>query len=256
LAVPTSDCLIRDTEWDRVLATDADTVELKVLLAPGDDTPRAVADTMGRTRRRRLYLLDTAGARFTRAGLAVRLRRLGTRRADLTVRARGIEHSGERRPGVRVELDVLPGSLFRSEQVARPLDVATAAAFAAGGASVSTLLSEDQRGFLRRVGSDLADDAVLDGLQVHGPLVVERTRIRDDRWEGARAFLERCLLPDGTRLDEISVRCLPADAWRAGVVLCRFLEERGLRPAERHLSKMQALVEGFADHEARAADAS
>lgn len=245
------DRLLHETDWDRVAATDADSVELKVLVAPGADATGVLADEVRRTRRRRLYLVDTAGVGLARAGVVLRLRRLGSRRADLVVRARHHAHRGVRRPGVRVELDVLPGTILRTEQLGRALDPTVAAAFCGGVVAAGALLSEEQHRFLRAAGGRRPAAVPLDTLRPHGPLVIERMRLRDDVWGGARAFLERCTLPDGSRLEELSVRCEPAGALRAAVRACRFLDEHRLRVAERHHSKTEALIETIAGEAAR-----
>lgn len=239
--------LLHETDWDRVAATDADTVELKVLIAPGSDAVSVVADHVRRTRRRRLYLVDTAGARLARAGLVLRLRRLGHRRADVIVRAREHAHRGVRRPGVSVELDVLPGVLLRTEQLGRSVDPTVAAAFCGGVLTVDALLSEEQHRFLRHFGARWPDAVTLATLRPHGPLVIERMRLRNGAWGGARAFLERGTYPDGSRLEELSVRCEPAGALRAAVRVCRFLEDCRLRVADRHPSKTETWLERIAE---------
>lgn len=238
---------LHDTDWERVAATDADSVELKVLLAPGSDATSVIADDVRRTRGRRLYLVDTPEARLVRAGLVLRLRRLGNRRADVAVRARDHAHRGVRRPGVGVELDVLPGTLLRTEQLGRALDPTVAAAFCGGVLPAEALLSAEQRRFLGRLGSRWPDGVSLRELGPLGPLVVERMRLRDGAWRDARAFLERCTFPDGSGLEELSVRCRPVDAVRAAARIGRFLDRCRLRVAERHRSKIETWLDGIVE---------
>lgn len=243
--------LLHDTDWERVAATDADSVELKVLLARGSDAVGAVADAVRRVQRRRIYLVDTRGARLARSGLVVRLRRLGRRRADVVVRSREQAHRGVRRPGVRVELDVLPGTLLRTEQLGRALDPTVAAAFSEGLLPADALLSDEQHRFLHSLGADRLHDVPLRTLRPHGPLEVERMRLRGF-WGEGRAFLERCTFPDGTRLEELSVRCVPIEATRAAVRASRFLDEHDLPVAEEHQSKIATWVEQITGERGRA----
>ncbi len=243
--------LLHDTDWARVAATDADSVELKVLMAPGSDAVGAVTDAVRRVQRRRIYLIDTRGARLARSGLVLRLRRLGRRRADVVVRSREHTNRGVRRPGIRVELDVLPGTILRTEQLGRPLDPTVAAAFCEGLLPADALLSDDQHRFLRRLAAGVLHGVPLRTLHAHGPLAVERMRLRGF-WGEGRAFLERCTFPDGTRLEELSVRCVPVEAMRTAVRASRFLEEHGLQVADQHLSKTATWLEQITGETPRA----
>ncbi|MDL5155712.1 hypothetical protein [Actinomycetospora termitidis] len=241
-------------DWSGVVDSDADSVELKMLLAL-DGAP--VPTESGRRRgARRVYLLDTPDLTLCRAGVHLRVRRRGTRRDELVVRVRDRGRlNGRRGPReARVELDVLPGSLLRTTELRGVVDPETAAACLDADAPLRRLLSDAQRRWLCTLLGEGVPETVIDELVLHGPLTTHRYRVPRARFAVGRAFLEHCHYPSGRELREVSVKCRPADAPRAAVALARFLADHDIAVADGHRTKTALWIEEICRDVGGAAD--
>ncbi|MDD7965282.1 CYTH domain-containing protein [Actinomycetospora lemnae] len=224
-----------DATWSSIAEAGAESVELKVLLVPREGSTLRLAGRHGRVRTRRLHLLDTPDLALAHRGVHVRLRDRGRDRWDLTVRVRGEDPvpGGAPPPGVRVELDVLPGAVFRSTQVREPVPAGRASACRDGRVDVHDLLTGDQAALLAGAVPDLAEAA----LGVHGPLDIERGSVPRPQCRLAHARHERCRFPGGRVLEEFSARCAPADARVTAEAVAGFLTGHGLVPEPPHRTK-------------------
>jgi hypothetical protein len=224
-----------DDRWAEIAEGGADSVEIKVLLAPGTDTATRLAGRHAtRVRRRRLYLVDSDDLALARAGVHLRLRDRGRDRWDLTVRLRGRGPAAELQgvPRVRVELDVLPGAVFHSSEVRERLPADQALACRDGLVDARELLTEVQAAVLADAVPGLAG-----ALRVHGPLRVERATVPRPRCHLPHARHERCRFPGGRVLEEFSARCEPGDAPLVARATAVFLTAHRLIPAAQHRTK-------------------
>lgn len=232
-----------DPRWSAIVDGGADSVEIKILLAPGADTAALLAGPRGsRARHRRLHLLDTAELTLARAGVHLRLRDRGRDRWDLTVRLRGGGPTPElpRVEGGRVELDVLPGAVFSSAQVRERVPADRAVACRDGRLDPRALLTGPQAALLAAgVGGagGVGDVRDVGTLHVHGPLEVERASVPRPRCHLAHARHERARFPGGRVLEEFSARCPPADAPVVARAAALLLAAHRLAPAAQQRTK-------------------
>jgi hypothetical protein len=223
-----------DPRWSAIADGGADSVEIKILLAPGADTAALLAVPRAtRARHRRLHLLDTADLTLARAGVHLRLRDRGRDRWDLTVRLRG---SGPapglpRVEGGRVELDVLPGAVFSSSEVRERVPADRALACRDGRLDPRALLTAPQAALLAAGVGDVGT------LYVHGPLEVERASVPRPRCHLAHARHERARFPGGRVLEEFSARCLPGEAAVVARAAALLLAAHRLAPAAQQRTK-------------------
>lgn len=230
-------------DWRTVADSDADSVELKLLLdVSGEPVP---VTRRRRSGARRVYLLDTPDLDLCAAGVYLRVRRRGPDRYDLVVRVRDAGRVDGRRGPVaaRVELDMLPGTLLRTTELRHVVDPALATACFENGAPLVRMLGPEQRDWLRTLVPPDLPATALDDLVLHGPLTTHRYRVPRDRFAVGRAFLEHCLYPSGRELRELSVKCRPADAPGVAVALARFLVDHRIRPAVGHRTKTALWIE-------------
>jgi hypothetical protein len=230
-------------DWRGVADSDADSVELKMLLdAGGDPVPVRRRRSSGT---RRVYLLDTPDLALCTAGVHLRVRLRGPERYELVVRVRDAGRvDGRNGPDeARVELDMLPGTLLRTTQLRHVVDPALAAACLEDRAPLARMLGPEQQEWLRTLVPAELPPTVLDDLVLHGPLTTHRYRVPRDRFADGRAFLEHCWYPSGRELRELSVKCLPAEAPRVAVALARFLADHRIRPAAGHRTKTALWIE-------------
>ena len=220
----------------------ADSVELKALLEPPADL--AAEALTGRRAPtwsvRETWLIDTADARLLRAGVEVRLRRRTRGRYDLAVSARRSATScppGSTPRGVRVEIDVVPGAVWRDVEVRRDVDPAVAAEVLAGTAAAATLLSAAQRAWACHGGQEQVHDTCLAALMVHGPLAVHRVKVAAVALGLRRADLEHVRFPSGVELVELSTHCRLGDVRDTAAAFERLLDEPEVAVSPRYRTK-------------------
>ncbi|GAA4779445.1 hypothetical protein GCM10023200_10740 [Actinomycetospora chlora] len=224
-----------DPRWTAVADGGAESVEIKILLAPGADTAALLAGPRpARVRHRRLYLLDTDDLALARTGVHLRLRDRGRDRWDITVRLRGAGSAGEVTPvpGARVELDILPGTLFHSTQIVERVPAELAVACRDGRVAPHELLTAAQAALLA-VGTGGIDGP----LRAHGPLRVERASVPRPRCHLAHARHERVRFAGGRVLEEFSARCAPGEAGVVAGAAALLLAAHRLAPAARQRTK-------------------
>lgn len=209
-----------------------DSVELKALLscAAGPAAEALTGRTAPSWSVRQTYLLDTGSLELLRAGIEVRLRRRARGRYDLAVAAHRTGGAPARAtpPGVRVELDVVPGALWQDLEVRNEVDPAAAAAVVAGTAASRELLSPAQWAWACRGGDRTVDEDRLGDLRVHGPLDVSRVKVAATGLGLRRADLEHFRFPSGRELLELSTHCGPRDVSATATAFERLLDERGV----------------------------
>ena len=81
----------------------------------------------------------------------------------------------------------------------------------------------------------------LDELSILGPIFVLKLRVSLKEL-GRRLVGEIWLYPDGSRIVELSTKCLPAEAFDVAVQLRAFLKQRGLAPADEQQTKTKKAV--------------
>ena len=208
----------------------ADSVELKALLdPPADRVAEALTGRQAPTWSvRETYLVDTADARLLRAGVEIRLRRRTRGRYDLAVSTRRSATSCppvDAPRGVRVEIDVVPGAVWRDVEVRSAVDATVAEQVVAGTIPAARLLSPAQRVWACQGGQEVVDHGCLAALTVHGPLEVHRVKVAATALGLRRADLEHVRFPSGVELVELSTHCRLRDVRDTAAAFERLLDE-------------------------------
>jgi hypothetical protein len=230
---------LSDTELAQVmkLIKGANSVELKVSVPAGAQVAaiRGLPLDPVEAQPRQVFFFDTPDLALNRAGVVVRARRIQGGRADTVVKLRPVVPEDlpadlRRDPAFNVEVDVLPGGFvcsasFKGRSTGQ--DVRDAIDHRI---PLSKLLSKGQRAFYREhapVGIEL------DSLATLGPIFVLK-----DRFAAKMSFdhpaLERILVaemwlyPDGSRIFELSTKCLPAEAFQVAAEARAYLAGHGI----------------------------
>ena len=235
----------------------SDSVELKVTV-PESSLRSAVAalqmDPLD-AQIRQVFFFDTPDLAFDRAGVVVRARRMQGKGGDTVVKLRPVVPQDlpadlRRSPAFVVEVDAMPGGFVCSGTLknrVNPLEVREAAA---GRFPLRKLFTKQQRALAAEHGPEGLD---LDELSVLGPIFVLKLPFFPAALR-QRLVAEMWLYPDGSRILELSTKCLPSDI---GAVLAdtqRFLDERGIdRSGDQQAKTKRALT--FFAKELRAASA-
>lgn len=223
-----------------------DRVEVKIIVPELGHQTLASALRMRTVPTRRVYFLDTPGFDLARRGLIVRVRTRGCGAGDSVVKLRrtrpGPLPRGVRRSrNLTVELDALPQRSWWTTAVACPLSTAVVRAAVQGAEPLQTLISAEQRRFLRAFTTTAHP---LRELRVHGPIAV--TRMVGEAPGGARKLvLESWAYPDGSRLHEVSTKCRPARAPRVADAIRWLLAERGIDATSVQQTKTGAALAHF-----------
>jgi hypothetical protein len=230
------------------LAKGSGSVELK--LSVPDDVHRATIRSIGldpvEAQPRQAYFFDTPDLALYKAGVVVRARRLQGGRADTVVKLRPvdpatIEAEMRRSASFKVEVDVMPGGFVCSASykgVCSGQDVLDATA---GTASLSSLFSKEQRAFY---AAHAPAGIALNSLQTLGPVFLLRSKHQPKDF-GQRIVVEMWLYPDGSRILEISTKCLPEEGFQAAAEFKAYLAGRGIVMTGKQQAKTKAALEFF-----------
>ncbi|HEX5139864.1 MAG TPA: adenylate cyclase [Dehalococcoidia bacterium] len=243
--------VMSDEEVSRLLGLikGADSVELKITVDV--EAHQATIAALGidplDARIRQVFFLDTPDQRLRAAGLIVRTRRIQGKRGDSTVKVRPVVPA-ELPPEVRklpdfgIEVDAMPGGFVCSASLNHALDNSEPRDAAAGKRPRRKLFSKDQRAFF---SSHAPEGIALDDLAMMGPFFVLKAKWTPDA--GPRSMTaEMWLYPDGSRVLELSTKCLPGEAFQVAAEARAYLIERGVSLTGEQVTKTQKALEFFA----------
>ena len=237
-----------------------DSVELK-LTVPTDEHRATIArlplDPVN-TQPRQVFFFDTPDLALDKAGVVVRARRIQGGRGDTVVKLRPVvpaELPKELRksPLFKVELDVLPGGIgvvsgsFKG--VSDGLKIREAVA---GKRPISKIFSKEQRAFFRDHAPASVD---LDALVPLGPTFILKATFTPAEF-GRRIVAELWLYQDGSRILELSTKCLPNEAFQVAAEARVYLSEHGVALGGQQATKTRTALEYFSKQMAAASAAA
>jgi hypothetical protein len=150
---------------------------------------------------------------------------------------------------MNVEVDMMPGGYVCSASMKgkAPNDEIRTAVH--GERPLRKIFSKEQRSFY---AAHAPDGPALDELSILGPIfVLKEVVVPKDL--GRKLVAELWLLPDGTRIAELSTKCPPAEAFDVGLQTRAYLERLGIDLEGESQTKTKAALEFFASHLAPAA---
>jgi hypothetical protein len=209
----------------------ADSVELK-LTVPDSERRSAVSalelDPLG-AQIRQVWFLDTPQLDLDQHGVVARVRRIQGRPHDSVVKLRPVvpEHLSadlRRSSDFGVEVDAMPGGHVCSASFKGTLAGDEVRQAVAGRRPTRKLFSKEQRAFFRTHAPDGIDFGDLAYL---GPITVLKLK-STPRGFGRRLVTELWFYPDGSRILELSTKCLPGEAMQAADESRAFLGQRGI----------------------------
>lgn len=233
----------------------ADSVELKLTI-PETVHRSAVAalglDPLG-AQIRQVYFFDTPDLRLNASGVVARARRVQGKGGDTVVKLRpvvpdelpeDVRHSGS----VNVEVDAMPTGYVCSASMKGKASNDEVLETVRGARPVRKLFSKEQRAFL---AAHAPDGIGLEDVRVLGPVFVLKLAYVPPAY-GRRLVVEMWLLPDGSRILELSTKCPPAEAFQVALETRSFLERAGIDLAGAQQTKTKTALELLADELERA----
>jgi hypothetical protein len=227
----------------------ADSVEVKVTLPESEH--RSAISALGLdpldAEIRQIYFFDTPDLELQQNGVAVRARRIQGRSGDSIVKLRPVVPDNlpediRRSAAMKVEVDAMPGGYVCSASMKGKVPNRDVLEAVRGSRPVRKVFSKEQRSFF---AAHAPEGLVLDDLRILGPVFVLKLVLEPQKL-GRRLVAEMWLLPDGSRILELSTKCLPAESLQAALETRLYLEDRGLDLSADTQTKTKAALEFYA----------
>ena len=213
------------------LGKGSDAIELK-LSVPADEH-RATIKSLGldpvEAQPRQAYFFDTANLDLSKAGLVVRARRIQGGTADTVIKLRPVDPANidpklRRQENFKVELDVVPGGFVCSASFKGTCTGKDVLDMTAGKIPLSALFSKEQRAFYKE---HAPAGMKLKSLVTLGPTFLLKAKHKPKDFDRG-VTVEMWLYPDGSRILEISTKCLPQEALNVATEFKGFLARSGI----------------------------
>ncbi len=227
----------------------SDTVELKLTLPDSDI--RSAVRSLGMdpldAEIRQVVFFDTPDLSLNRAGVVVRARRIQGGRADTVVKLRPVvpeQLPPELRasPNLGVEVDAMPGGFVCSASLKGQAESDDVRQVILGSQVIKKLFAKDQREFYR---AHAPDEITFDDLMVLGPVTILKLKFAPEGF-GRKMVAELWLYPDGSRIVELSTKCLPSETFMVAAEARVYLADRGIDLSGAQQTKTKAALEYFA----------
>jgi hypothetical protein len=229
------------------LIKEADTVELK-LTVPETDLRSAVAslemDPLD-AQMRQVFFFDTPELALNAGGVVARARRIQGRGDDSVVKLRpvvpgSIPERLRRSASFGVEVDAMPGGFVCSASM-KGIPRTDVRSTVLGGRRISALFSKEQRAFFKE---HAPEGLTMDDLSVLGPITLLKLKFKPKDFE-RKLVAELWFYPNGTRILELSTKCLPAEAVQTALEARLYLTGHGLDVSGEQQTKTKSALEYF-----------
>jgi hypothetical protein len=140
-----------------------------------------------------------------------------------------------------VEMDAMPGGYVCSASLKGKVRDDVVLGSVSGKRPLSKLFTKNQRAFF---AANAADMLSIDDLSVLGPIFVLKLRL--EKVFSRRLVVEMWLYPDGSRILELSTKCLPDEGLSVALELRRFFEERGIEISDQQQTKTKTALQFYA----------
>jgi len=248
---------LTDTQLAQAMALvkDADSVELKVTVPASSHraTIQGLPLDPVEAQPRQVFFFDTPDLALNKAGLVVRARRIQGGRADTVVKLRPVvpaELPAELRKlaAFNVEVDMLPGGFVCSASLKGRSTGQAVRDVVAGDAPLKDLFSARQRSFYKE---HAPEGLKLGDLKALGPTFLLKSVFDahtgfDPKGLTRRIVAEVWLYPDGSRILELSTKCLPAQAFQVAAEVRAYLVSRGVELQGVQQTKTKTALEFYA----------
>jgi hypothetical protein len=230
------------------LTGESDSVELKLTVPDADHrtTIRALGMDPLDAQIRQVVFFDTPDLTLNEHGLVVRARRVQGKGDDSVVKLRPVVPDtmpAELRsnPNFVVEVDAMPGGFVCSGSFKGKLGTMDVKEVLGGVRPVRKLFSKEQRAFF---ATHAPEGLELDALSALGPIFVLKLKFAPEGFQ-RRMVAEMWFYPDGSRIFELSTKCLPAETFQTVAEGKVFLHDRGVDLSGEQQTKTRTALEFF-----------
>ena len=222
-------------------------VELKVIVPV--TTHHATVASVGldpvEAQPRQAYFFDTPDLALSKAGLVVRARRIQGGGADTVIKLRPVDPTTidpelRRSGSFKVELDAMPGGFVCSASLRGTCTGQDVLDVTSGVTPLRSLFSKEQLAFYDEHAAGIS----MESLVTLGPTFLLKAK-HDPRNFNRRITLEMWLYPDGSRILELSTKCLPQEAFQTAAEFKAYLANCGIKVVASDETKTRAAMEYF-----------
>ncbi|MBT9541252.1 hypothetical protein [Thiobacillus sp.] len=198
---------------------------------------------------RQAFFFDTPNLDLFKAGVVVRARRIQGGRGDTVIKLRPVEPDHvdpdlRRTAGFKIELDMMPGGFVCSASFKGACTNKEILDVSAGDTPLSELFSKAQRAFYE---AHAPAGLSLDSLVTMGPVFLLKGKHLPKDFERG-ITVEMWLYPDGSRILEVSTKCLPEEAFQVIAEFKAYLARCGIALSGVQEPKTRNALEFFAAH--------
>ena len=227
-------------------ASDAIELKLSVPATEHRATIKALRLDPVEAQPRQAYFFDTANLDLSKAGLVVRARRFQGGRADTVVKLRPVDPANidpklRRSASFKVEVDVVPGGFVCSASFKGVCTGKEVLDMTSGKVPLSALFSKEQRAFFK---AHAPAGMKMKSLSTLGPTFLLRSKHQPKDFDRP-VTVEMWLYPDGSRILEISTKCLPEEAFEAAPAFKTYLTKCGINVSGTQETKTKTVLEFF-----------
>ena len=245
-----STSIYSDQEMAKILKLlkGAGSIEIKVVVPV--PTHRATIERIGldpvEAQPRQAYFFDTTEFALNKAGVVVRARRIQGGRADTVIKLRPVDPATvdrnlRRSDSFKVELDLMPGGFVCSASLKGRCTGQEVLDATAGEAPLRSLFSKEQRAFYTK---HAPARITMESLVTLGPTYLLKSKHVPKTFPRG-IVVEMWLYPDGSRILEISTKCLPDEAFQVGAEFKAYLANCRIPVIESDQTKTKAAMEYF-----------
>jgi len=141
-----------------------------------------------------------------------------------------------------IEVDAMPGGYVCSGSMKGVVGPAAVLASVNGDRPLRKLFSKEQRAFY---AAHAPEGLSIDDLSVLGPILVLKLKIPPAGFS-RKMVVEMWIYPDGSRVVELSTKCLPGEGLATAVEARHYLESLGIPVGGEQQTKTKAALEFFA----------
>ena len=198
---------------------------------------------------RQAFFFDTPNLDLFKAGVVVRARRIQGGHGDTVVKLRPvdpdeIDRDLRRSASFKIELDMMPGGFVCSASFKGLCTNKEVLDATAAEEPLSGLFSKGQRAFYT---AHAPAGITLDSLVTLGPVFLLKAKHQPKDYDRG-VTIEMWLYPDGSRILEISTKCLPAEAFQAVAEFKAYLVGCGIPISGGQEPKTRSALEFFSAH--------
>jgi hypothetical protein len=228
----------------------ATSVELKLSVPLAGQ--RATMESIGldpvEAQPRQAFFFDTPDLALNRAGVVVRARRIQGGGADTVVKLRPVDPSAvdpelRRSAAFKIEVDAMPGGYVCSASFKGVCTGEEVLDVSSGALPLRKLFSKEQRAFY---DAHAPAGITMDKLVILGPTFLLKAKHQPKAKEFDRPItIEMWLYPDGSRILEVSTKCLPNEAFQVAADFKVYLGGCGIVLGADQSAKTKSSLEFF-----------